>query len=268
MLVGMDGRQMTPFGTAIIIGPHIALTARHVVDEFFQTHEGIDSREKPLGEEAKFSAQVFQFLDGTKVQAWTVNKIFSIDGNDIALLKLIPTNDEQLSYQWRSVRLQLLPPQVGATVYAFGYHSNRLVTTDEAIQIHTNPYTSTGVVQEVHDLGRDRMLLPWPCFRTNARFEKAMSGGPVFTKDGLLCGLICSSYDLETSEADHVSYVSTLWPCMATPVDYDREGYPRGLSYPALELAKDGFISAVDWQSVVSRRDSVGNVGATIVGIR
>jgi hypothetical protein len=268
MLVGMDGQQYSPFGTGVIIGPHIALTARHVVDEFFQMHEGVNSRDRDQSSEVKFAVQGFHFLEkGTRVSAWDVRKIYTLDGNDIAFLQLAPTLKSQLSYPWRTVALQLLPPPVGTSIAAFGYHSNEMKSDDKKeVTIGTNPYTSIGRVQEVHEERRDNVLLPWPCFRTDARFEGAMSGAPVFTKEGALCGIVCKSYDLESSEKEHISYVSTLWPSMATMVDYDRKGFPHGVTYPALELAKDGFIYALDWRRVIVRRDNAtGHVGASII---
>lgn len=75
-----------------------------------------------------------------------------------------------------------------------------------------------------------------------------MSGGPVFNDQGELCGLICSGGE---TEKDYYSHVVTLWPSMATVLDLDREGFPKGQPYPALELARHGFIKAEDWQRVV-----------------
>jgi Trypsin-like peptidase domain len=269
MLVGRDERKCSPFGTGVIIGPHIAITARHVIDEFFQEHEGVDPREREHLIDAKFAVQALHFLEkGTKVSAWDVRKIYTLDGNDIAFLQLAPTLKSQLSYSWRGIVLQLLPPPVGASIAAFGYHSNEVEISDGQIKVSTNPYTSIGRVQEVHDQQRDNLLLPWPCFRTDARFERAMSGGPVFTKEGVLCGIICKSFELESSEIEHISYASSLWPAMATMVDYDREDAPRGLTYPALELAKTGFIFARDWHKVIVRQDiKTGHVGASIISL-
>jgi Trypsin-like peptidase domain len=171
---------------------------------------------------------------------------------DLAFLRLHPTNEEQLSYIWRCPRLQLLPPSVGTVVSAFGYHSSHteIDHTSRRIRITTNPSTSQGVVQEVHHYKRDSVILPFRCFRTDSRFDRGMSGGPVFSSAGALCGIICTNFQVSAPDHDehHTSYVTTLWPSMVIKVAFNRSGYPQDVYYPAFELARGGFIKAVDWE--------------------
>ena len=54
----------------------------------------------------------------------------------------------------------------------------------------------------------------------------------------------------DASHAQHSSYVSLLWPLMGLILSIDRLGQPSGVSYPMLELAQAGLITAVDWQSI------------------
>jgi hypothetical protein len=37
---------------------------------------------------------------------------------------------------------------------------------------------------------------------------------------------------------------------MGTQLDIDRGGFPPGVTYPALELAKHGHITAVGWERI------------------
>jgi hypothetical protein len=137
------------------------------------------------------------------------------------------------------------------------------------IEYTTNPYTASGVVEEVHDERRDSYRLPFPCFRTNARFDRGMSGGPVFSEEGYLCGIICSSMppELGNEDGEHVSYVASLWPSMGIVVAYDREGYPHGVFYPAMELATGGFIAAIDAAKVSVVYDPATN-DTTVQSVR
>jgi hypothetical protein len=52
-----------------------------------------------------------------------------------------------------------------------------------------------GQVLEVYPEGRDRVILPFPCFRSDIPIYGANSGGPVFNAAGQVCGVNCTSYD-------------------------------------------------------------------------
>ena len=102
---------------------------------------------------------------------------------------------------------------------------------------------------EVHEQNRDAVMLPFPCFRTNAQFDHGMSGGPIFNEAVELCGLICSGFP--PSEEGCVSYGASLWPSMATELDLPYEGFASGAKYPCIELARRGIITANDWERVM-----------------
>jgi hypothetical protein len=259
MLVAQKDREYSSLGSGIIIGPTVVMTARHVVDGFAGIYERVTLEN--LNGQGSFSLQAFQFAEnGAKFRAWDVRQIYiSADPafTDIVFLHLRPTSQDHLQYDWKKVRMQLRPPKVGSIVSAFGYHSTSVQIIDDKVEITTNPYTSSGRVEEIHEERRDSHRLPFPCFRTNARFDPAMSGGPVFSEEGYLCGIICSN--LPFPDGSHVSYVATLWPSMGISVSYDRDGYPHGVSYPAIELATAGFLAVVDLDKVSVAHDPVTN---------
>jgi hypothetical protein len=263
MLVAQKDGTYSSLGSGVIIGPTIAITARHVVDAFSRYHEGLAIEQ--LGSEGTFSLQAIQFLEnGTKGLAWDVRQIYVNPDptfTDIVFLRLQPTSNDHIKYEWKKVRMQLLPPNVGTIVSAFGYHSTSVATTESKIELDTNPYTTSGRVEEIHHERRDAARLSFPCFRTNARFDPGMSGGPVFSEEGRLCGIICSNMPPDTGDPDgeHISYVSTLWPSMGILVSFDREGCAHGISYPAFELATGNFIEAVDKEKVSVSYDAATN---------
>jgi len=246
----------------MLIGPGAAITANHVINElhnFFDDQEAVVP--DPNNITTQFTLQAIHFPHRRKSEAWAwdVRKVFHDDQTDLAFLQLHPTQEEQLSYVWRSPRLQLLPPPVGTEVSAFGYHSSvtEIDETSRRATITTNPYTSDGIVCEVHNYKRDSVVLPFPCFRTDSRFERGMSGGPVFTSTGNLCGIICTNFSSSSPEEDeeHTSYVTTLWPSMVIKVAFNRSGHPENVYYPAFELVRDGFITAVDWDQFEYEHD-------------
>jgi len=269
MLVAQKDGSYSSLGSGIIIGSTIAMTARHVVDGFSELHEGVALEQ--LRGEGTFSLQALQFLEnGTKALAWDVRQIYlNLDPGftDIVFLRLQPTSQEHLAYEWKKVRMQLMPPRVGVTISAFGYHSTEVEVGEGRVEYTTNPYTTSGKVEEVHHERRDSYRLPFPCFRTNARFDRGMSGGPVFSEQGYLCGIICSNLPPELEDGEHVSYVASLWPSMGILVSYDRKGYEQGVSYPAMELAIGGFITAIDVEKVSVGYDPATN-NMTVQSVR
>jgi hypothetical protein len=143
----------------------------------------------------------------------------------------------------------LIPPPIGSRIAGFGYARGQVNTPNDGVEVKValDPRTTVGEVVEIYLKGRDR-LLPFPCFRTNARFDPGMSGGPVFDETGRFCGLICSNLPPSDEGEDHVSWVTLLWPSLAVQVNADREGYTKDVKYPVHELARDQFLHINGWE--------------------
>jgi len=251
LLVSVRDREYFCFGNAVIIAKHIALTARHVFEEYIKQLDGTDGRVVPGIQ--KFNLQAIQFVKNGSGEIegryWRVNRFFAGEPGltDIAFLELAPTHEAQVSEMLPALSLRLDPPPVGGKIAAFGYHSTKVLRTGESeVEFGVNPYTATGTVKEIHNAGRDGYLLPFPSFRTDARFDPGMSGGPVFY-DGALCGLICSNLPPTKANDSHVSYVASLWPTMMIMVGFRRDSSSANDEFcTAYELAKLGFIRVLD----------------------
>jgi hypothetical protein len=236
-----NGAQNYASGTAAIVGPNLAFCARHVLDEHWQLHEGrrISAGNNP----GQFSFVLVQLVEN-RLNLWTATEVWTSGATDIAAFYITPASDNARGYTFRRPVLELMPPLVGERIRAFGYHSNEVSLENGEIVLRQAASTALGTVLEVHDEYRDRSRMPFPCFRTNARFDGGMSGGPVFNEAGHLCGLICSSLPASSPGEEHASYAASLWPAMAIVVRLDRPGYPPGTRYPLLELACDGTLGA------------------------
>ena len=88
-------------------------------------------------------------------------------------------------------------------------------------------------------------MLTFPCYEVLAKFFPGMSGGMVVDEDGRLCGLVCASHDSHDPNLPPLSYAATLWPILTTVISADRQGYPRGVSYPVIDLTDDQKIHVV-----------------------
>jgi hypothetical protein len=269
LLASVDGESWDPSGTAIIIGPHLAITARHVIEDFMARYGEVQVGPEVSG---RFSLQACQILgEGKRAVFWDITRLWWNGLTDIAVLRLTPRVKESLGYRWRCLKLRLLPPAVGERLHAFGYRESAIsvecpdeTTTD--VTWKDIPTTAHGNVTALHLQGRDRVRLKWPVLETDARFDGGMSGGPVFTDDGRLCGLVCSNMPPSCPGESHVSYVSLLFPLMAVVLDIDRQGCPSGEKYPMLDLAQRRIIHADDHGqvSLVPRGDGNFDVGLRV----
>ena len=219
-LLSIISDRVAGIGTGFMVGNRYMLTAAHVVREYVQRRHrafGPDGHFVDVGElhallvsPERHGSEKEDYLGGPipVVNAWLT------DATDIALLRLnVPTyvpTGELLALP--SALLRVSPPRVGDQIFAFGYHAMEVSWREQESQINYAQRTavSQGVVEEVYPAGRDRGMLPFPCFRSSSVFAHGMSGGPIFTKDGLVCGVITSG-----SSFSNDSYGSILWPALA-----------------------------------------------------
>lgn len=240
-LVTVGGEKVHSMGTAVLIAQTLALTARHI----------LDACEKAYGWSADghgdFLMVALQYGPQPRPVAFAVERIFALRGGDLALLHL---NGSQRDFPRAFPRLSFRLPRAGDHVQAFGYPGHVAVHGD-AVDVDPTPRTSIGEVIEVFPAGRDRVIAPHPCFRTNARFDDSMSGGPVFIA-GKLCGLVCSSMPATPEHPDHDSLVSLLWPIAGLEVDLPWRNRPSTRrTFKLVEFLKAGAPGSVDGLELV-----------------
>jgi Trypsin-like peptidase domain len=259
-LAAVKGDEWHPSGTAVVIAPRFAITAKHLFDEDWYKLETFSI----------VASQVLQ--DGTLGAFWTIDRVLPSPLTDISLLHLSPVRGSQsaVEYSWERAPIScLVPPKVGETIIGFGYPRSEVEVTRASdiisVKWSDRPCITRGTVREVHDEIRDSGTLSYPCFRTNARFDNGMSGGPVFNEKGELCGIICSGIAPFDDTEEWASYVSSLWPIMGILVDVPIEGYPADYAYPLRKLARHGYIPTVGLDRVLVTLDSNNEVR---VGLR
>jgi hypothetical protein len=235
-------------GTAFLVAPGVAITAFHVFDEFVRRYQ---SGAVPQdGSPMSFQVLTFLTLDsGRHVLPLTISRLWRAAPLDIAILAFDISGELPPGHRWSIPRLSLLPPRVGAPIFAFGFTAGRVDREPGATAptLTIGAHTTTGEVVEIHHEFRDQAMLPFPCFRINARFDPGMSGGPVFDNStGHLCGVVCSSVDGATGDDGHVSYVSSLWPLIATRIDPFDAQWIAGPQVHALTLFERGICNAID----------------------
>ncbi|MBN8778670.1 trypsin-like peptidase domain-containing protein [Thiobacillus sp.] len=250
------------YGSCFIAWPHMAITAKHVVEQLLKQDPGIAARRQAKYE--YWLAQVIWEGNEHNYVVWTIDSIGLSAHSDIAIIWLRPLDGNAGRYKkWKTVPLTFDPPPIGATVRAFGLHGVRFdgsrVNSDgkfEHIELKFDRSVSTGSVRQHYWAGRDRAMYNFPCFEVDAKFEHGMSGGLVITDDSHVCGIVCGSLPAMSSDEPHVSYVTMLWPMMAIPVDAKLVPEGDGVSrYHLQHLSEKGIFTPTGWERVLIRDD-------------
>jgi Trypsin-like peptidase domain len=246
-------------GTATLIGGHLAVTAKHVIEAVTRK---FGARQVPGGAEvSEYSLRLYQVLPGPVYRIWNVCRAW-ICPSDIAILHLglDASSAPEARVDWRTPVIRVFPPPSGQKVLAFGYRESKIEVsegTDGTHHIELNDVgtTSIGEVGQIFPERRDSAMLTFPCFEVYAKFAHGMSGGLVIDEAGALCGLVCAGYDLADPNAMPLSYAATLWPMLTTVISADRgDAYPRGVEYPMIDLALDKIIHAVGLEELDPKR--------------
>lgn len=261
------GRYVDTHGSAVLIGPGLALTAGHNVEIFGENFRRARHRGEVDGEMQLLAVQTW--LEPAATIVHRVRRWFAAPWTDLAVLSLQPAIDQvealPATYSWRAVRLDLRPPQKGTEVAAFGFDNVAVTYTEDAIEIHARGVTATGIVVDILEPLPGNAHHGWPRLQTNARFDGGMSGGPVMS-GGFACGIVSSSLPARDESEEHASFVPLLWPAMAIEIDDPRASGAEPPTVSLLELARMGFISAVGHELVTI---TIGDNGAiTAVGLR
>lgn len=256
---GRPGEEPCPWGSAVFIGPGIALSATHVLHDLWNH---LDSPEDWVHtEQATFAVQAIQYAEGeNNARLWHIERAFHSDAIDIVILQLVPDHDLPGGYDWPYLTLDVAHPEVGTEVQAFGFPESdvRFIAEAGGWVLEHQPAGSIGKVTQVFPLFRDNAKLHYPSFEMDLEIKGGMSGGPVFDKSGHLRGIVCSSFTFAKADAP-ISYASTLWPSLALPVcptsnlsvEHDQ---PR-----LLHLAQQGAITAINHEGI-TLPDQPGNV--------
>jgi hypothetical protein len=248
--LGQDERFWSS-GTAVVIAPWLAITARHVVEDYLERFGGDECM--PINPKFRLFT-LLALAGGKETISLAIGRMWFHPALDIAILELVPTNDQfPKDHAWKLPALDLSPPRVGTRIAVLGYPNSPI---DPPMQNSASPSTwfmspttATGVVEEVHLDHRDKYLLPFPCFRTNARFDGGMSGAPICNEAGLVCGIVCSGMEL-TEQSGYVSYASLLWPAMGIRINKSWDRYPEGTYYFVHELAAAKYITTVGLDTI------------------
>lgn len=189
------------YGSAVMVGPGIALCAAHVLHEnnFYN---------KLQRDDATLVAQA-PLSDGGML-LWTVLRMALVPGSDLAVLSMTLTSSYPKDRQFMTASLTTRMPAIGEVLTVTGLSASGDGTNAIASQmrIELAPQCQLGAIIDRYPNGRDR-LMPGPCLAIECAVPGGTSGGPVFDSRGYLVGLLSASYD-----GAQISFVSHIWPAL------------------------------------------------------
>jgi hypothetical protein len=219
-------------GSCFAIHPSgIAVTARHVIDEALGT-SGTDDY-SAFGLDCLEHVGVFFWSDIMDVKKGrpyadflAIGWVYVHPTLDIAVLKLVLPIDDETGEEVPVRTATLSPgiPRPGSKCAGFGYPRMHGRRNEQLQLVLEQDFKSTvGVIEEIHFPQRDSRFMPFPCFRTSARFAGGMSGAPIISQDGQVCGVICSGFETQDEEG-YISYGSLIGPILGMRVALAHDG--------------------------------------------
>jgi hypothetical protein len=243
------------WGSAVMVAPGVALTARHVVDEM--RGHGF------LGGAGGYLLALGFHSDGMVI--WNPDSFTSIGDGDLSILTLVrataqPAGAAQKAVSVNVATLAARQPLIGEAVSLIGFAAQETKFEDLT---HERGATlallgGVGPVIDVYRMGRDRRL-PNPSAAVSAKTIGGMSGGAAFDAQGRLIGTIASGI------GDDPSFISLIWPSVFTPV---RVAWPPGLVQEPTTLhamAQRGLCRIENIDAVLSRVDEYGEPLVSLV---
>lgn len=229
-------------GSATLLAPGVAATARHVFDDLLKV-EGFTG---VLGLAPR--------PDGG-ITYWNATSYHPISNFDVVLMAVQPmTALAHLGRIWRPT-IHARVPQVGERISVVGYRDLGNIHPDGALGLGL--FESVGRVTLVHETGRDRVMLPNPCCEVDMAIVGGMSGGAAFDETGSLVGVASTSV---SGSGDRPGFISLIWPALVWPIDpiWPQKMHPRRTTLKAMSTSEFALADIVD-ADLVSRTETDGD---------
>lgn len=233
-------------GSALLVAPYLALTAKHVLQDLRKLHER--PRPEPPGEISDYGAILFQvnpFHQELASGLWKADSKWELPWSDLGLLQVSPDAggfpDGKVIVPASYFPWSVLPPPVGERVLMMGYPTTGATFIEGRLNVNIRFVLQGATVVAIHSPRRDSVLFNFPCFEVDRGVDGGFSGGAVFW-NATLCGLVSGG------DSDR-TYAASLWPlCL---MDYGYPGMPGKTRFG--NMLDDGHIRSADWGAVKAR---------------
>jgi hypothetical protein len=241
------------WGSAVMVAPGVALTARHIVDAM--RNKGF------LGKVGGYLLALGFHNDGMAI--WNPDSFTTIGDGDLSILTLVRATACPAAAKPITVNVAILAarqPLLEESISLIGFAASEAkfenLTNDRGAGLAL--LGSVGPVIDVYPAGRDQSL-PNPSAGVSAKTVNGMSGGAAFDVQGRLIGIITSGIGEEPS------FISLSWPSVFTPVDVT---WPPGFIQEPMSLhamSQQGFCRIESIDALCSHVDERGEPLAGLI---
>jgi Trypsin-like peptidase domain len=227
-IVRHDDNKMRMVGTVFFITTNgLFVTAKHVLQDVLDKK---GNQTAPIG--------IIQFLPRNMWIYRPVDRYGYHRTADIAIGVPGPLPQSAPLSTNPVLTLTTQPPSPGAKVVTFAYPKHHNFIRENGLQeLYFSGAYYDGVLQEHFPEGRDRTMLPGPCYRTSIVLHGGASGGPVFGPAGHIFGV--NSTGMDGTAISYVSEIDQIFSLSVEKVAIDGDQKNRVF---IAELATMGFI--------------------------
>lgn len=226
-----ENGTFVPIGTGFFVAEQgIFITAAHVVTAVLDQQGNATA---PFG--------IFQFLPDGQYCIRQIHRATRHLVADVAVGVAIPMNHRTTGAPMPNNILQLskCTPSLGSKVCTYAYPKTTVLSGTQQ-SINFQPGFFDGTLLQHFPQGRDRVILPGPCFETSIVIHGGASGGPVIGPNGAVFAINSTSIDEEP--ISYVSCISTVFDLEITDIKLPGDDYPRTTTLR--ELVDRGFVKA------------------------